>query len=609
MFFLVFVALGIFMGLLAFVYYARDLPRPESLTERPFIEPTRIYDRTGENILYTIYGEERRDLVELKDIPLHLQQAVIATEDHNFYNHWGIDPRGIIRSFLENFRSGQRVQGGSTISQQLIRSTFLTNERTFSRKIKEIILTIELERRYSKDELLYFYLNQVPFGVNIYGVEAAAQSYFNKTISEITVSESAILASLIKAPSYLSPRGQNVDQLMSRRDYIIGRMFLLGYIDETTKEEALAEVPYFAPSLTYLRAPHFVLNVRDYLISQYGETALQERGLKVYTTIDWDLQQEVEKIVKEQVAINKGKNAHNAAVVVIDPKTGDILAMVGSADYSQEPYPAGCIPGKNCLFEPYHNVATSSRQPGSAFKPFVYATAFQQGYTDETIVNDELTNFGTPQNPYTPRNYDGLFRGPISLRNALAQSLNVPAVKVLKYAGIAESIETARLCGITTLTEKPSFYGLPLVLGGGEVTLLEITNAYGVFANEGNYINHRSIIKITNNQGKIVEQNTRTARRAISTEVANLITSILSDNEARSPVFGSNSLLKIGNPPIAVKTGTTQNFRDAWTIGYNSDLVVGVWVGNNDNTSMINADGSVVAAPIWRNIWLKFFDN
>ncbi|MBZ1356639.1 MAG: transglycosylase domain-containing protein [Candidatus Nealsonbacteria bacterium] len=593
--FLLALLMGSVFSLAVFVYFAKDLPRPENFTERRFIEPTRIYDRTGQVILYTIFGEEKRDLVSIDQIPEHLQHAVIVTEDANFYSHIGVDFRGIARSFLENIRLRRVAQGGSTISQQLIRSTFLTGERTLERKVREVILTIELERRYSKEMILEFYLNQIPFGGNAYGVEAASQTFFNKSVSEITVPEAAILAALIRSPGRLSPYGNNIDALMIRKNYVIDRMVYKGYLSYEEGQEFKEEEIVFSPINRLLKAPHFTLEVVSYLMEKYGDEYLRTRGLKVYTTLDWNLQKKAEEIVKRRVALNTSFNSHNSSLVALNPNSGEILAMVGSANYFKDPYPAGCTPGENCLFEPYPNVTKRSRQPGSAFKPIVYASVFKNGHNDQTIIVDEPINIAG----YAPRNYDGLFRGAVTIRQALAQSLNIPAVRAThRLTNVEEVLQTAGDLGITTLVHPASFYRLPLALGTGEVTLLELTSAYGVFAADGFHVPPTSIIKMTDSRGRTIEKRNVTPRRVLNSNVARSITSILSDNEARSPVFGSNSLLNI--PGISVKTGTTQDYRDGWAIGYNNSIAVGVWSGNNDNTPMRNAPGAGIAVPIWK---------
>ncbi len=593
---------GILVSLFLFIYFARDLPRPETYSDQPRAQPTEIYDRTGENVLYTIYGEEKRRMTNLDNVPDHFVDALLTAEDSDFRDHFGVDFRGIGRSLLANIQAGRTVAGGSTISQQFVRSAFLTPERHIMRKVREVILTLELERRYSKDEILEFYLNQIPFGSNAYGIEAAAQNYFNKTASELTVAESATLVSLIPSPSYLSPYGENLDELLRRKDHLLERMYQADLIDEEEKEEAQEEELVFHRSGDYLRAPHFVMQIKERLERKYGEEILKKDGLEIHTTIDLELQRKAEEIVENRIREMSHHNAHNAGMVVIDPHTGEILAMVGSADYFAEPFPEGCTPGADCRFSPYTNVVTSRRQPGSAFKPFVYARAFEEGYTPDTTVIDERTNFGTERDPYIPRNYDGEFRGEVTLRQSLAQSLNIPSIKVLDdLAGLRSSVELARDLGVD-LPRSPDFYGLPLVLGGGDVRLLDITSAYGVFATEGYKNSPISVLKITDKDGNIIEENTSNPQRVMDREIAKKMTDIMSDNEARAPVFGENSPLHFPNHEVASKTGSTQRFRDAWTIGYDSSKVVGVWVGNNDNTPMRNAPGVSVAAPMWRDM-------
>lgn len=595
--------------LASFIYVAKDLPRPESFTEKSSIESTKIYDRTGKVLLYEMYGEEKREIVEFNKVPKHLKEAILTAEDINFYHHFGVDFKGVIRAALTNLKLMKPVQGGSTISQQLIRSSFLTREKTLKRKIREIILTLELERRYSKDQIFDFYLNQIPFGSNAYGVQAASQTYFQKEVSDISLAEAAVLAALIQAPSYLSPYGEHKEELLKRKDLILDRMVKEGFLTKQEAEEAKKEEIVFSKILQPIRAPHFVMYVKEYLEQKYGEEFIKEKGLKIYTSLDWELQKEAEKIVKERAEINKAYRAFNAALVTIDPQSGEILTMVGSVNFFGEVYPKNCVAGKNCLFEPYPNVAIRGRQPGSAFKPFVYATAFKKGANDQTVVIDELTNFGTATNPYIPQNYDGLFRGPVTLRQALAQSLNVPSIKVLaNLAGLEDSIQTAKDLGITTLTKPPSFYGLPLVLGGGEVKLLEMVSAYGVFATDGIRFPPVFILKIEDSAGNVLEKKNSTPKRVLEPAVAQLITDILSDNVARAPIFGANSPMYFPNQKVAAKTGTTDNYKDGWIIGYTPSIVVGVWVGNNDNTPMLNEPGIVVAGPIWRAFMEKLFE-
>ncbi|MEK7542263.1 MAG: transglycosylase domain-containing protein, partial [Patescibacteria group bacterium] len=491
----------------AFVYYAKDLPRPEKFTDVTLAQPTKIYDRTGNVLLYEVYGEERRQIIPLEDIPLHFQQAVLATEDAEFYDHRGISLKGTGRALLVNLglRESQiQKPGGSTITQQLARNSFLTREKTIPRKIRELILTLELERRYSKNAIFGFYLNQIPFGSNAYGVGAASELYFQKHPRDLTLAESAALAALIQAPTYYSPYGPNKDILLSRKDYVLLRMAQEGFLGPEEAEDAKKEELVFQDVSTTIRAPHFALYVLDSLVKKYGEEFIREQGLRVTTSLDWKLQQEAEQAVKEVAQQNAAFGAHNASLVALNPQTGEILAMVGSKDWFAPPYPEGCTPGKNCLFDPKVNVATyqQGRQPGSAFKPFVYAVAFQKGASEETVVVDEETNFGVwGGKEYIPRNYDGKFRGKVTLRQGLAQSLNIPSVKVLvNIAGIEESVNFAKDLGITTLRD-PSFYGPSLVLGGGEVRLLDMVSAYGVFAAEGKKAPPVALLAVTDEKG------------------------------------------------------------------------------------------------------------
>jgi len=598
----------IFFFLFLFLYYAKDLPRPEKFTERPFIQSTKIYDRSGQILLYELYGEEKRTLVSLEVIPDYLKQAVIIAEDANFYHHFGIDLKGISRGILINLKIMKPIYGGSTIPQQLIRSAFFSLEKTAERKIREIILALELDRRYSKDQILEWYLNQVPFGQNTYGVEAASQTYFRKPVSEISIAEAAVLTSLIRAPSYLSPYGEHKNELLARKDNILDRLHKIGYLTSEETENAKKEEVKFAEILQPIKAPHFVMYVKEYLEREYGEDFLKEKGLKVYTSLDWELQELAEKIVLERAKINESYGAFNASLVAISPKTGEILAMIGSKNWWAPSYPEGCNPGVNCLFEPKVNVATYriGRQPGSAFKPFVYATAFKKGYDDKYVLLDEETNFGVfGGKPYIPQNYDGKFRGPVTLRQALAQSLNVPSVKVLAYlAGLEDSLKTAREMGITTLDNPSSFYGLSIVLGGGEVKLLDMVSAYGVFATEGLRVPPVSILKIEDSKGNIIAENKKTPKRVLETEICQLINDILSDNEARAPIFGLRCSMYFENYQVAAKTGTTQDFRDGWIIGYTPSIAVGVWAGNNNNAPMQKI-GESLAGPIFHSFMEK----
>lgn len=601
---------------------SRNLPNPERISERAVAESTKIYDRTGKVLLYDIHGEEKRTIISFDKIPQDVVRATLAAEDIRFYQHAGVDLRGIGRAVLANLRGGA-IQGGSTITQQLVKKALLSDERTLSRKIKEAMLAILLERKYSKDEILGMYLNQIPYGSNAYGISAAAQTFFNKQPAELTLAEAATLASLPNAPTRLSPYGSHREELVNRRNYVLDRMAEAGFATKDQADAAKRTAITVMPPRQGLIAPHFVMYVREYLQEKYGEDAVEQSGFKAITTLDADMQSAAEKIIRESAELNeKQAGAFNAAMVAIDPKTGDILSMVGSADYWGTPKPSGCKPGVNCRFDPVVNITTRSRQPGSSFKPFVYATAFKKGFTPETVLFDVFTEFNTYCNAngtpgpsasattkcYHPQDYDSTFRGPVSLRQALAQSLNVPAVKLLYLAGIKDSIATAQSMGISTLTD-PDRYGLSLVLGGAEVTLLDMTSAYGIFSQDGILHPRTAILRIENTKGDLLEERKDMATPVLDTEVARTINSVLSDNQARVPVFSPSSSLYFPGKKIAAKTGTTQDYRDAWTVGYTPSIVIGVWVGNSDNTAMRHSSASVmVAAPIWHKLMAYSLD-
>ena len=598
------IVIGFLIGVGVIAYFAKDLPDPTKINEREVVESTKIYDRTGQTVLYDIHGEERRTLIPFEEIPQFIKDATVIAEDDNFYHHIGFDWKGILRAFIANFQGKKIAQGGSTISQQFIKNAYLGgshSERTYTRKIKELILALILERKYSKDEILGFYLNQVPYGSNAYGIEAAAQTFFNKSAKDLTLPESTLLAALPNAPSYYSPYGSHPDELKWRQELILDRMTSFNYITEEEAEEAKQEELKYA-SQADLKAHHFVTMVKEYLEKEYGQDYIDINmaGLKVYTTLDWDLQKLAEEIISEKVIANeKNYRATNAALVTIDPKTGQILTLVGSKNYEEDQF----------------NVATSPyRQPGSSFKPFAYAMAFKKGYTPETIIFDLPTSFGEfgpvgEEKEYAPKNYDLNFRGPISLRNALAQSINLVSVKILYLAGVNDTINLAQDMGITTLKDRDR-YSLSLVLGGGEVKLLDETSAYSVFASEG--IKHpvKLILKIEDAQGNILEEYKDDPEIVLDRQVARQINDILSDESARAPMFGNNSKLYIPNLPAAAKTGTTQDYSDGWTVGYTPSLVVGVWAGNNDFTDKMRqgAAGLYVAAPIWNEFMQKAYE-
>jgi len=591
---------GILFAIGTFAYFAKDLPSPGKLSKRQVIESTKIYDRTGEHLLYEIHGEEKRTAIPFKEMGETIKAATLAAEDQTFYQHHGIQFKAIARAAIYDLLGRKVSQGGSTITQQLIKNTVLTPERTFTRKIKEVILSVELEQKFSKDEILEMYLNEIPYGSNAYGIQAAAQTFFGKNAKELNLAESALLAALPKAPTYYSPYGSHTEELKGRQEYILDQMQKMGYLtpDEarTAKElDVLAEIKPFQESI---QAPHFVMYVKEQLVNKYGEKQVEEGGMKVYTTLDWEKQKIAEEAVKKGVANNAKYKASNAALVAIDPKTGQILAMVGSRDYFDK-----SIDGNV-------NVALRDRQPGSSFKPYVYATAFKKGYTPDTILFDVETNFGTKDQPYIPQNYSNKFSGPVKMKEALARSLNIPAVKTLYLAGVQNSINTAKSMGITTL-QNPNRYGLALVLGGGEVKLLDHVNAFGTFATGGIRHEKTAILKITDSRGNVLEEYKNSeGERVLSQDICAKIDSILSDNNLRAPVFGLNSPLRFDSRPVAVKTGTTNEWRDAWTVGYTPNLVAGVWAGNNNNAPMApGADGVFVAAPIWREFMEKAFSN
>ncbi len=608
--FLMLVVFGIITSIVVvigvFAYFAKDLPDPNKINKRVVAESTKIYDRTGQHVLYEIHGEERRTLISFDEMPQSIRWATIASEDQDFYSHYGIKFSSIARAVLKDILNRRASQGGSTITQQFVKNSILTSEKTFTRKIKEVILSLEIEQKFSKDEILRMYLNEIPYGSNAYGIESAAQTFFGKNAKELSYDEAALIAVLPRATTFFSPFGSHTDRLKVNQEAVLDKMANLGYINKEEiekykKEDVLGKVVIKRENIN---APHFVMYVKEYLDNKYGVREMEEGGMKIFTTLDWDKQQIAEKALKEGVESNQDRwNAANAALVAIDPKTGQILAMVGSKDYFGESYPKGCMPGKNCSFEPNVNVAIRDRQPGSSFKPYVYLTAFSRGYFPDTIVYDVETDFnkGSDDN-YIPQNYDGQFRGPLKMKEALGMSLNVPAVKTLYLAGVKNSIEMAKNLGIKGLNE-PSRYGLSLVLGGGEVQLLDHTNAYATLANNGVKHDKTAILRIEDKKGEILEEFKDSAGdKVVKEEYIAMLNSIISNNKYRAPVFGENSPLKFDDGYVSAKTGTTNEFRDGWTMGYTSSIAVGVWAGNNDNSPMtVGADGVNVAAPIWRN--------
>lgn len=586
-----------------FLYFAKDLPSAGKINDRMVIESTKIYDRTGQHVLYDVHGEEKRTVVPFSEMPDNLKYATIALEDQDFYSHRGIKITSIVRALLKDVLHRGMAQGGSTITQQFIKNSILSSERTFTRKIKEVILSLELEQRFSKDEILAMYLNEIPYGSNSYGIEAAAQTFFGKNARELTLDEAALLATLPNAPTYYSPYGSHLEALKSRQEAVLKKMAGAGYITQEQANEAanLDVLAKIRPNQEKISAPHFVMYIKEYLEKTYGEQAVEQGGLKVHTTLDWEKQQIAEQAVRDGADKNKKNwNASNASLVAMDPKTGQILAMVGSKDYFDQ-----SIDGQV-------NVSIRDRQPGSSFKPYVYLTAFEKGYTPETMLFDVETNFGTQGNnkDYKPQNYDGKFHGPLPMKETLAQSLNIPAVKTLYLAGVKNSIATAKKMGITGLN-NPDRLGLSLVLGGGEVKLLDHVNAYGTFAAGGIKHDKVAILKIEDGKGKILEQyKSSGGERVVDEKYIAMVDHIISTNNYRVPIFGENSLLRFDSRPVAAKTGTTNEFRDGWTIGYTPSIVAGVWAGNNNNSPMrAGADGVNVAAPIWRSFMDKVLGN
>lgn len=575
-------------GTLAWV--SRDLPTAEGIVRRTVPLSTKIYDRTGQNLLYNIHGNEKRTAVELKDIPDSLKYATLVAEDRNFYKHRGFRFTSMIRSLLVNLLHGGRVQGGSTITQQFIKNAIFTNEKLYSRKIKEIILAYQIERKFTKDEILKLYFNEIPYGSNAYGAEAAAQTYFGKSVRDLTLAESAILAAMVKAPTYYSPWGTHQDELFGRQHYILDGMVEEGYITIEEAAQAKAEKIVFKDKLDPIIAPHFVFYVREQLAAKYGEKLVEQGGLKIITTLDVEKQKIAEAAIAAQAETNsKRYNAHNASLVAIDVPTNQILAMVGSKDWYDDE-----IDGQV-------NVALRPRQPGSSFKPIVYAAALALGFTPQTVVFDVNTVFKTDSKDYEPKNYDLKEHGPVTMRQALAGSLNIPAVKFLYLTGIDRVLELAKKIGYTTLSDRSRF-GLSLVLGGAEVKLLEHTSAYATLAREGISKPIVSILRVEDSRGNVLEENKDVnGERVLEIQTVRELTDILSDNEARSYIFGSQNHLTLPDRPVAAKTGTTNDYRDAWTLGYTPQLAAGVWVGNSNNQEMRRgADGSMVAAPIWQ---------
>ena len=601
---LVLFGVGFLTVLGIFIYFMKDLPDPSKINKRTVNESTKIYDRTGQHLLYEIHGEENRTIVSIDQIPDVVKYATITLEDQDFYNHIGFDFRGILRAAVLDVLNRKIVGGGSTITQQFVKNSILTSEQRISRKVKELVLALEIEQKFTKDEILQMYLNEIPYGSNAYGIEAASQTFFGKHASELTLAQSVLLASLPNAPTYYSPFGSNTDRLLIRWKSALNKMVDLGYITEeqakaAAEEDILSQIETVKDNIS---APHFVMYVKEQLAKEFGEEEMESIGMSVYTTLDWNYQQIAEEVVREKVdEIGEQYGFSNAALVAINPKNGQVLAMVGSKDYFNDEIDGNV------------NVATRYRQPGSSFKPYVYAFALEKGYTRKTITFDVETNFNTTddeEEDYIPQNYLGNFNGPVQMEDALATSLNIPAVKFLYLVGPKEAVAFAKTMGIEGLNE-PDKYGLALVLGGGEVKLLNHVGAFGVFANEGVKQEKTAILRIEDADGEVIREfKSSDGEQVIKKETALEIVDILSDNSLRAPLFGENNLLNIPGHQVAAKTGTTNEYRDGWLLGATPSLAAGVWTGNNDNTAMKEgSSGSSTAGPIWNAFMKRALEN
>lgn len=596
-------AFGMFIGFIVFIFifafaafawFARDLPSPTKLAQTTGLS-TVFYDRDGK-ILYEIYKDKNRVPVESGEISKYIKQATIAIEDKDFYRHQGISEKGLIRAAFNVLR-GQSLQSGSTITQQLIKNVLLDPRQTLSRKVREMILAIEVERRYSKDQILQMYLNESPYGGSFWGIGSAAKGYFNKSPKDVTIAQAAFLSGLPQSPSYYSPFIGKNDAWKTRTRNVLRRMREDGYITRDEETKALKEVDtmkFTEPNIA-INAPHFVFYVRDLLEKEYGPKIL-DQGLKVKTTLSLEVQQQAEKIVNEEIKKLKTSDVGNGAAVVLDTKTGEVLAMVGSYDFNDPNF------GK-------FNAALGMRQPGSSVKPITYALAFERGYTPSTVLMDVKTTFPVQGGKdYVPVNYDGTFRGPVQVRFALGNSLNIPAVKMLAMVGIKDFLTKADQMGLHSLAptqQNLARFGLAVTLGGAESNVLDMTSAFSVFARGGVQKDAQSILEIVDSKGKVLyKQKDAKETRVFSPEVSFLISHILSDNVARTAAFGPSSYLNVPGKTVAVKTGTTDDKRDNWAIGFTKDVTVGVWVGNNDNTPMNPriASGVTGASPIWNKI-------
>ena len=605
----VFSGLGLLLSILGsisfiviFTAFSGTLPSPTKLTNRAIEQSTKIYDRNGE-LLYSAFSDKNRTLVTIEQISPYLIDATLAAEDAEFYKHSGLDILGIARSVYINVLARGK-QGGSTITQQVAKNALLSSDRTITRKIKDVVLALQIERSYSKDEILQMYLNEVPYGGTIWGAEAASKTYFGKSAKDLSIAESALIAGLPQRPSVYSPL-KDQTAAKNRQLYVLKLMHERGWVTKAGERKYLSDEDYqkavdeplvYAESRGILKAPHFVMYVLDVLREKYGEEYVQNAGLSVYTSLDLKIQESVEKIVLDEVTKSKTLNFTNAAVVMIDPKTRQILAMVGSKDYF-----ATDIDGK-------FNVSTGRRQPGSTLKPITYLAGLTKGYQASSVMYDVFTEFdrGEGLAKYSPKNYGGWgFRGPIQIRYALANSVNVTAVKMLDLVGIQYMVDLANRLGVKSLEYDPSKHGLAITLGGGEVSLLDLTNGYSSLASGGVYKDLSVLVEVKDYHGSTVDKYfDNKGDRVVDEGLAWIIGNILSDNDARAQAFGTGSQLNIKGNRVAVKTGTSNDLKDNWTVGYTSDIVTGVWVGNNNGTAMNErlASGLTGAAPIWNKI-------
>lgn len=612
-----FVFLCLLMGLLVafgllYIFLLRNLPSPTKLTSTTGSYSTQIYDR-NKVLLYTIYSDRNQSFIPLNKIPKKLQQATIAIEDKDFYRHGAVDIRGIARAAY-SIAFHKQLQGGSTLTQQLVKTSLLTPERTVTRKIKEVILAFATEALYPKDKILEMYLNQVPYGGTSYGVEAASLAFFGKQVKDLTIAEEAFLAGLPEAPSTFSPFGSHPELGKKRQEEILQKMYEQKYITLKERNAALSETLHFQKISNPIKAPHFVFYIKDVLTKKYGQEAVTRGGFKVYTSLDMNIQNFAQETVAQEIAQLENYRVGNGGALITKPGTGEILAMVGGRGYFNDPLPEGCKVGTNCVFEPNVNLTISKRQPGSSIKPINYAVGLTKGYTAATPFLDQAICFpDPPQKPFCPQNYDRRFHGIVTMRQALGSSLNIPAVEMLKLNGVQAMIDKGNEMGLNL--HDPRGYGLSLTLGGGEVTMLDMSTAFGVFANQGYRIDLHPILKITDRNGKTVEEYNPPkspifGKKVLSPEVSFIISDILADNNARIPAFGPNSELKIDGKHVSVKTGTTNDYKDNWTIGYTPSYLVSVWVGNNDNTPMSGiVSGVTGAAPIWHTIITHLLEN